>query len=197
MIPVLYLITLFVFFWSDSYQVIRRRSCLVNGRRPSGSLVEQNAETRWSVLGAIHRVHAQSRPGGSRANQFDVESLCAISCSIGFRPTIFFSLYAMILSVVITVPLATWAAFREGKLVDQFVRVFVVLSLGMPTYWVAMMLLQFFAVQHRIFPVSGYGDGFFGHLESLFLPAFGLALTVSSLMVRSLRNSILETLEAD
>jgi len=60
-----------------------------------------------------------------------------------------------------------------------------------------MMLLQFFAVRYRIFPVSGWGDGFFGHLESLFLPAFGLALTVSSLMVRSLRNSILETLEAD
>jgi peptide/nickel transport system permease protein len=59
------------------------------------------------------------------------------------------------------------------------------------------MLLQFFAVKHRVFPVSGWGVGFLGHIEALFLPAFALALYLSSLMTRSLRNSILETLEAD
>jgi len=59
------------------------------------------------------------------------------------------------------------------------------------------MLLQFFAVKNRVFPVSGWGHGFFGHIEALFLPAIALALYLSSLMTRSLRNSILETLEAD
>ena len=67
----------------------------------------------------------------------------------------------------------------------------------MPTYWIGMMLLQFFAVRYRVFPVAGWGEGFFGHVESLFLPALALALAIASLMIRSLRNSILETLEAD
>jgi peptide/nickel transport system permease protein len=60
-----------------------------------------------------------------------------------------------------------------------------------------MMLLQALAVKWRIFPVAGYGDGFFGHLEALFLPAFSLAMVSSSLIIRSLRNSLLETIDSD
>ncbi len=60
-----------------------------------------------------------------------------------------------------------------------------------------MMMLQLFAVRYKVFPVAGWGEGFFGHLESLFLPALSLALAISSLMIRSLRNSVLETLESD
>ena len=59
------------------------------------------------------------------------------------------------------------------------------------------MLLQVFAVKLQLFPVSGYGEGFLGYLESLFLPALSLALAVSSILIRSLRNSILEALGAD
>jgi peptide/nickel transport system permease protein len=60
-----------------------------------------------------------------------------------------------------------------------------------------MMMLQLFAVKMSIFPVAGYGEGFFGHVESLFLPALALALAISSILIRSLRNSILETVGAD
>jgi peptide/nickel transport system permease protein len=113
------------------------------------------------------------------------------------QPTLFLAVYAMIIAVVISGPLATIAAFHKGRLADQIIRIYLVCSLGMPVYWIGMMLLQFFAIRFRIFPVSGWGTGFFGHIDSLFLPALGLALAISSLMTRSLRNSILETLEAD
>ncbi|MER3439176.1 MAG: ABC transporter permease [Chloroflexota bacterium] len=112
-------------------------------------------------------------------------------------PTLFLSVYALILACLITVPLATWAALNQGKWPDQLVRVFVLASLAMPAYWVGMMLLQFFAVRFRVFPVAGWGEGFLSHLESLFLPALSLALAIASLLVRSLRNAILETLSAD
>lgn len=112
-------------------------------------------------------------------------------------PTLFLSAYSLVLACLITVPLATWAALNQGKWPDQIVRVFVLASLAMPAYWVGMMLLQFFAVRFRIFPVAGWGEGFIGHLESLFLPALSLALAIASLLVRSLRNAILETLSAD
>jgi peptide/nickel transport system permease protein len=113
------------------------------------------------------------------------------------QPTLFLSVYTMVIAVLITVPLSTLAALKKGTFSDQMVRVFTVLALGLPTYWVGMMLLQFFAVKHRIFPVSGWGHGFFGHLEALFLPSIALALYLSSLMIRSLRNAILETMASD
>ena len=111
--------------------------------------------------------------------------------------TIFLVIYSGVLSVLLSAPLATLAALRRDSWVDQAVRIYVQLALAMPAYWIGMMLLQFFAVKAHIFPVAGYGEGFFGHLESLFLPALSLALAVSSILIRSLRNSIIETMGAD
>jgi peptide/nickel transport system permease protein len=111
--------------------------------------------------------------------------------------TLFLVAYAGVLSVLLSAPLATFAALKRGTWVDQAVRMYVLLALAMPAYWIGMMLLQFFAVKNHIFPVAGYGEGFFGHMESLFLPALSLALAVSSILIRSLRNSIIETMSAD
>jgi peptide/nickel transport system permease protein len=112
-------------------------------------------------------------------------------------PTLFLSVYAMALAVLISVPLATWAALHRERLPDQLTRGVVLVSLAMPTYWVGMMLLQFFAVKYKFFPVAGYGDTVLDHFHSLFLPALALGLATASIMTRALRNSILETIGAD
>jgi peptide/nickel transport system permease protein len=112
-------------------------------------------------------------------------------------PTLFLAAYAAVISVIIAVPLATIAALNKGRWQDKAVRAFAMLSLAMPAYWVGMMLLQFFAVKYDLLPVAGYGDGFVGHLQSLLLPATALALSISSVLIRSLRNALLETISAD
>jgi peptide/nickel transport system permease protein len=112
-------------------------------------------------------------------------------------PTLFLSVYAMALAVLISVPLATWAALHRERLPDQLTRGVVLVSLAMPTYWVGMMLLQFFAVKYKFFPVAGYGDTVLDHFHSLFLPALARGLATASIMTRALRNSILETIGAD
>jgi len=111
--------------------------------------------------------------------------------------TLFLSIYSMLLAVLITVPLATVAALNKERWPDQLVRIFTLCALAMPAYWVGMMLLQLLSVKYRIFPVAGYGDGFFGHLYHLFLPALSLALAIAALTIRSLRSSILDTLGSD
>jgi peptide/nickel transport system permease protein len=112
-------------------------------------------------------------------------------------PTLFLVFYALVMTIVLTLPLAGWAALNKGRWPDQLVRVFTVVSLAMPVYWIGLMLLQFFAVKHKLFPVSGWGEGFLGHLHALFLPALGLTLAIASLTIRSLRNAILETIGQD
>lgn len=112
-------------------------------------------------------------------------------------PTLFLVFYSMILAVLITVPLATVAAYNKERWPDQIVRIFTLGALAMPAYWVGMMLLQIFAVKYRVFPVAGYGDGFTGHLYYLFLPSVSLALAIAALTIRSLRSSILDTLGSD
>ena len=44
------------------------------------------------------------------------------------------------------------------------------IGLGMPSFWLGIMLILFFSLKWHIFPVGGYGEGFAGHLKSMFLP---------------------------
>ena len=67
----------------------------------------------------------------------------------------------------------------------------------MPVFYVGILLLTFFAAQLRWFPVGGYGNSFGEHLYHLFLPALTLAFSLSAVLMRNLRNSIIEVLNAD
>jgi peptide/nickel transport system permease protein len=197
MVPVLFLITLFIFFLVRF--VPGDPAVIMLGQRAS----EENAadlrahlgldEPYWVQYGIFMRNLASGDLGDSLRQRRPVTEILAER----LPPTLFLVGYAAVLSVVITAPLATVAALNRDRWIDQAVRVYALLALAMPAYWIGMMLLQVFAVKLQIFPVAGYGEGFAGHLESLFLPALSLALAVSSILIRSLRNSILETLGAD
>ncbi len=103
----------------------------------------------------------------------------------------------LVLTGLIAFPLGILAALKKDSLLDNAVRsVFVVMML-MPSFWVGILLIIFFSVQLGLFPVSGYGDGLLDHLWHLFLPALTIALAISPVLVRALRSSILEALDAD
>jgi len=111
--------------------------------------------------------------------------------------TLFLALYATMLSLIITVPMALWAAVKKDKLPDNLIRGGFMLALGMPEFWLGVILLLVFSLKIGLFPVSGYGETFLEHLWHLALPAFTLALHQSSWMVRSLRSDIINVLHAD
>ncbi len=105
--------------------------------------------------------------------------------------------FGTILSVLITVPLATLAALKKGRLADQLVRAIPLVGLGMPTVWVGIMLILLVALKAHVLPVGGYGHGFPGHLKSMVLPALTVALAISPILIRSLRASMIQVLESD
>ena len=112
--------------------------------------------------------------------------------------TIWLLVYSTVLAMLIAVPLATVAARRKDGAIDQAVRAVPIVGLGMPAFWLGIMLILLFAADvWKIFPVGGYGDGFFGHLESMFLPALTVAIGTVPLLIRSLRTSLLGVLESD
>jgi peptide/nickel transport system permease protein len=103
-----------------------------------------------------------------------------------------------LLSVAIAVPLATIAAARHDRVSDHAIRAVPLVGLGFPQFWIGIMLLLAFALNSgRAFPVGGYGEGFLGHLHSMFLPALTVALAISPILIRSLRASMLEVLESE
>jgi peptide/nickel transport system permease protein len=111
--------------------------------------------------------------------------------------TLWLVTYAGLLSVVLAVPLAIVAATHRDGVIDQAVRAIPLVGMGMPTAWVGIMLILVLALKLHLFPVGGYGEGFVGHLYSLFLPALTLALPTAPIIIRSLRASLIDALESD
>jgi peptide/nickel transport system permease protein len=112
-------------------------------------------------------------------------------------PTLWLIVYAIVLTVLISVPLAVLAASRRDGIRDHVVRAVPLVGLGMPPFWLGFLLIYAFAISLHVFPVSGYGSGFTGHLRSMFLPSLTVALTLTPVVIRSLRASMLNVLTAE
>ena len=114
-----------------------------------------------------------------------------------FPATFFLVVYAALLSALIAIPTAVLAALRKDGIFDQAVRAITLIAFGMPPFWIGIIFILVFSLHLHLFPVSGYGDTFFEHLHSLFLPALTIALSFSTVLVRTLRNSVLAVLRAE
>ncbi|WP_443348595.1 ABC transporter permease [Arthrobacter rhombi] len=111
--------------------------------------------------------------------------------------TLLLVLYAIVLILIISIPLSVLAASKPGQLRDHAIRIIPLVGLGMPQFWVGVMLLLVFSVIAGWFPVGGYGETFGEHLWYLFLPALTMAISLSPIIIRSLRSSMLNVLESD
>lgn len=112
-------------------------------------------------------------------------------------PTIFLLLYTVALALVITIPAGIVSARQAGRWPDQLIRFVSTLGLGLPPFWLGIVLVLLFSLKLGLFPVSGYGDGFLDHLHHLFLGALTLALALAPVLIRNLRASLIVEQGAD
>ena len=112
-------------------------------------------------------------------------------------PTVFLIVYSAILAALISFPIGFMSGLRRGGVVDQSSRVFFTLSFAMPAFWLGIILILIFSVHLPVFPISGFGRGFGGHVYYLFLPALTIALGFSTVLVRSLRAATISTLQSE
>jgi peptide/nickel transport system permease protein len=111
--------------------------------------------------------------------------------------TLWLLCYAAVIAIVISVPLAVLAASRKDAIRDHVVRVVPLLGLGLPAFWFGLILQTWLGTKLRLFPVTGYGSGFFGHVHTMFLPSLTVAIALCPVLIRSLRASMLQVLGAD
>lgn len=111
--------------------------------------------------------------------------------------TLLLIVIACVLAIIIALLLATLAATHKDKLLDHLIRIFPAITLGMPIFWVGLLLILVLSVRLHWFPVGGVGEGGIGTLYSLTLPAITVAFSQIPTLVRSLRAQMLEVLESD
>jgi ABC-type dipeptide/oligopeptide/nickel transport system permease component len=94
---------------------------------------------------------------------------------------------ALLYAMLIAIPLGIIGGFTPGSLADSFGRLVALSGQSIPNFWLALMMIFFFAVKLGWFPSFGRDE-----LKSVIMPAFVLGLPTMGRIVRLTRSSVLE-----
>ena len=100
--------------------------------------------------------------------------------------------FAMGIALAIAFPLGVLAAVKKGTGLDRASQVIAVLGQSLPTFWVAIVLVEVVAGRLQWLPAGG-NEGF----ASYILPGFTLGWFVVAGMMRLLRSGMLEVLDSE
>ena len=110
------------------------------------------------------------------------------------------ALLSMLIAVVLSAVLGILAALKKDSPLDILARTVMQLGSALPSFWLAMLFMLFFASYLGWFPITGYtpmSEGFGACLRSIALPSFVLAIGELGILIRIVRSSMLTALDQD
>jgi peptide/nickel transport system permease protein len=102
------------------------------------------------------------------------------------------AVFAMGVSLAIAFPLGVMAAVHKDTALDRLAQVIAVLGQSLPTFWVAIVLVEIVAGRLQWLPAGGIVG-----VSSYVLPGFTLGWFVVAGMMRLLRSGMLEVLDSE
>lgn len=123
----------------------------------------------------------------------------AQSIARAFPNTLLIVLLAMATALAVGVPLGMLAASRPDGWRDRLVTSAASLGIAVPNFWLAMLLVAWFALERGWFPATGakpLQDGVWPALHHAVLPALALAAGGVAEVSRQLRSSLVEILSS-
>jgi ABC-type dipeptide/oligopeptide/nickel transport system permease component len=109
-----------------------------------------------------------------------------------FPVTLEVGVWALLLSFLIAIPIGILAAVNRNSTLDYVAMTFALIGISMPTFFLGLLLLYFFAFRLGWFPVSGYGTW-----RHLVLPVIAIGVTDAAVTARMVRSSMLEVIGQD
>ena len=107
---------------------------------------------------------------------------------------------AVLFALILAVPLGILSGLRPNGVVDQGSRVISTLSIAVPNFLLALILVLVFAVNLGWLPTSGYvkfGDSPIHWLEHIALPAIALGVAIAAAIMRQLRAALIDELDTN
>ena len=105
-----------------------------------------------------------------------------------------------IVALLIALPAGILSATRRGSVVDYASTLVALGGLSIPSFWLAIMFILFFAVKLRWLPASGYvpfTEDPRANLAAMILPMVATGIRESAALTRMLRSGMLEVLNTD
>lgn len=107
--------------------------------------------------------------------------------------TLLLTAVSILLTIVISIPLGVLAAVKQNRFTDYLIRIGSFLGNSMPNFFVALLLMYFFAIRVKVFPVIATAVS----IQSVALPSFTLAIAMSAKYLRQVRAAVLDELSKD
>ncbi|SPT53836.1 Glutathione transport system permease protein gsiC [Actinomyces bovis] len=125
--------------------------------------------------------------------------------SKAFPITLQLTFIGIFLAVIFALILGVIAALYRDKWPDQVIRVISILCLATPSFWLALLLIQWFADVPGgagLFPSVvtewvSFGDDPAGYIRQVTLPAFAVAVPNTGTLTRVVRTAMVEELDRD
>ncbi|WP_237212371.1 ABC transporter permease [Rothia nasimurium] len=119
---------------------------------------------------------------------------------LAFPTTLQLTFFGVLIAAVASLVLGVIAALYRDRWPDQVIRVLSMASIATPSFWLGILMIQYFSLKLGWFPTGGLaptGSGFGTWLNHMFLPAVALAVPVSASLTRTVRTSMVEELDKD
>jgi peptide/nickel transport system permease protein len=107
---------------------------------------------------------------------------------------------AQVVSLLISIPLAMYSAYRANSRADKAITTAAFGLLSFPNYALAVVLVWLFSLQLGWFPTIGFkalSNGLFDNLKSVALPVSALVAGLTAVYTRLLRSDLIATLQED
>jgi peptide/nickel transport system permease protein len=109
-----------------------------------------------------------------------------------FPSTVVLALFSLVFAVLVGVTLGVIAAVRHRTWIDSAAMVAAVIGVGVPNFFLGILLIYVFAVQLNWLPATSQGG-----LQSLILPGVALGSASAAIIARLTRSSMLEVLRSE
>jgi peptide/nickel transport system permease protein len=117
-----------------------------------------------------------------------------------FPVTLELVIYAFIMSVFFSVPVALLSARKPHGIVDRLSIALSMFGLSLPGFVFGLLLIFVFAVRLRIFPAVGFvpiSSGFFSNIRSMTLPSSTIAFALFCAYTRLLRADMIDQIATE
>lgn len=109
-----------------------------------------------------------------------------------FPVTLKIAAFSMIVSVLFGVPMGIISALKHRKAMDVSITVVSMVLMGMPGFWLALILMLVFSLSLSLLPTNGIGT--FAHY---ILPVLTLSTGTTAALIRIVRTTMLDTIRQD
>lgn len=114
---------------------------------------------------------------------------------------------AFVLAALLGLPIGLWSAARSGRKIERASAVGFFLLYSLPSFWVALLLMQLFAVKLNVLPLFGMSSDDYGELSGpqqfadrtrhLILPVITMAYAQLAIFARFSKSALTEVIRQD